>query len=240
MKKHLFCISALLISSHFFSQVGINTPTPTKMLDINGEMRIRVLPDGSSGIYNLIVADSDGNISSANIDFAVNTIGDIKKGFQTTDHQGWYLLNGRAVSALPAIAQTGASTIGITGNIPNASGKFLKTKTGAEVLGATGGANSRILSQANLPNYYFSGSTSLNGEHGHTWPDIYNQSRAEGAVRANPGVNNQWIPHEDRPTNTSTNGNHSHSVAVNSEGGGQAFSILPQNISVNTFIYLGN
>lgn len=240
MKKHLFCISLLFISSHFFSQVGINTSTPTKTLDVNGDIRVRALPDASIGSYNIIVVDTDGNISTSNIDFSVNTVGDIKKGFQTADHQGWYLLDGRAVSALPANAQTGASSIGITTNIPDAKGRFLKTKTGTEALGSLGGSNNKNLLQTNLPNYNFSGSSSAAGNHSHTWTDTYNGGAAHGAARANPGVNNQWIPNEDRAAATSTDGNHSHSVTVNSEGSGQAFSILPQNVTVNTFIYLGN
>lgn len=46
MKKLI--ITLLLISSIGFSQVGINTTTPTKMLDVNGELRVRSLTKGTT------------------------------------------------------------------------------------------------------------------------------------------------------------------------------------------------
>lgn len=243
MKKHLLCISLLFISSHFFSQVGINTSTPTKTLDVNGEMRIRVLPDASTGTYNLILADNDGNISSTPIPgLSSNIIGDIKKGFQTTDHQGWYLLDGRTLTALPATAQAAAAGIGITGNISDARGRFLKTKTGSEILGAVASTNNRTLLQANLPTgHSFSGITSTNGNHTHTGQDTIASGSPDGIQYMASNQNPVYSFGNTVNKDTSTNGLHSHaSVVVSSEGGGSDFSIVPQNITVNTFIYLGN
>ena len=40
-------VFALLITNLSYSQVGINTTTPTKELDVNGNMRVRGLSNSS-------------------------------------------------------------------------------------------------------------------------------------------------------------------------------------------------
>lgn len=44
MKTKIYCAILSLIASSAFSQVGIGTPNPTAMLDINGTMKIRSTP----------------------------------------------------------------------------------------------------------------------------------------------------------------------------------------------------
>jgi hypothetical protein len=43
------------------AQVGINTTTPTKSLDINGELRIRTLPVGVAA-DDILSTDTNGNV----------------------------------------------------------------------------------------------------------------------------------------------------------------------------------
>ncbi|MCS3529443.1 C-type lectin domain-containing protein [Chryseobacterium sp. JUb7] len=54
-------LSIMLFSTCAFSQVGINTLTPTSTLDINGTLRVRDIPDGDIN-DSLVVKDSNGNI----------------------------------------------------------------------------------------------------------------------------------------------------------------------------------
>jgi len=75
-------------------------------------------------------------------------VGDTKSSFQTTDHQGWILLDGRAVSTLTATQQAAAATLGFTANLPNGDKCGIRMDTAA-ALGAVGGS-AKIL-QANLP-----------------------------------------------------------------------------------------
>lgn len=235
MKKNLFCISVLLISSHFFSQVGINTLNPTKMLDINGNLRVRTVPDVTTQTVKNLLTDANGNISAGTVTVSGNTVGDIKKGFQSNDHDGWYLLDGRAVNLLSG-GQKGAASLGLT-TLPNARGRFLKTKSTTETLGSVGGSNSRTLTQANLPAYNYTGSTSAAGSHAHILTEL-------GVI----GGGDIQILWGDQPTVkyatitrvTNPAGNHIHTATVNNEGSGSPFSILPKNITVNTFIFLGN
>ena len=76
------------------------------------------------------------------------TPGDIKSGFQTTDHAGWILLDGRAISTLTATQQAAAATLGFTANLPNGDKCSIRMDAAA-ALGAVGG--SAKITQANLP-----------------------------------------------------------------------------------------
>ncbi|MDQ1095259.1 MULTISPECIES: hypothetical protein [Chryseobacterium] len=61
-KKRILAAS-LLISGFAYSQVGINTSNPTKILDVNGDMRVRTLNTISApNIAYVITADTDGNL----------------------------------------------------------------------------------------------------------------------------------------------------------------------------------
>ncbi|ANF49111.1 hypothetical protein A0O34_00425 [Chryseobacterium glaciei] len=220
-------------------QVGINTNNPTKTLDVNGEMRIRLLPLATTDTYSLTVADVDGNVSSATLVIPSYTFGDIKKGFQSTDHDGWYLLDGRAITTLPPNAQTAANTLSLV-NLPDARGRLLKTKNGSEQLGALGGNNNIVLSRTNLPAYNFSGTTAPNGQHNHTVYELHQNTALNHLnFQYSPGCCQVYGYRQDA-RGTSGVGNHTHTFTASSEGSAASFSIIPQHITVNTFIYLGN
>jgi microcystin-dependent protein len=237
MKKNLFCISALLISSHFYSQVGVNTPTPTKMLDINGNLRVRKVPDVTTQTVSNLLADATGIISVSAVPISASgyTVGDIKKGFQPKDHNGWYLLDGRAINLLLG-GQAGAASLGLTA-LPDARGRFLKTKAATETLGSVGGSNNRTLTQANLPAYNYTGSTNASGDHTHPFTELGVIGGGDIQILAGP---NPTFKYTTIGRTTNPAGNHNHTATVANEGGGGSFSILPKNITVNTFIFLGN
>lgn len=60
MKKSIL---AFIILPYFIiaQQVGINTQTPTKSLDVNGELRIRTLPAGA-GADDILLTEANGNV----------------------------------------------------------------------------------------------------------------------------------------------------------------------------------
>lgn len=63
MKRTL--LNAALVLSAFVSaqNTGINTTNPTHTLDVNGDLRVRAIPDTGSGFLNYILgADTDGVI----------------------------------------------------------------------------------------------------------------------------------------------------------------------------------
>ncbi|MFT4170879.1 MAG: hypothetical protein QM653_17305 [Dysgonomonas sp.] len=100
-------------------------------------------------------------------------IGSIKESFKKSDHNGWFLMDGRTISALPTAAQASLKQLGFNDAVPDARDKVLKTKSTTEILGSIGGSNSFTIKQENLPNIYLSGNlvgtTSGNGGHSHTF-----------------------------------------------------------------------
>jgi hypothetical protein len=179
-------------------------------------------------------------------------VGDIKTSVKTSDHNGWYLLNGRNVTTLPAEAQYGAESLGFSDRLPDATDRVLKGKTSNEILGSVGGDNSLGLTQANLPNINLSGTingTALNaGSHTH--------NAAEGGFLLGGTTlnSNGTGSYEDSATatawggiglmpNTSPSGTHSHTVTgtatVSTGGTGKSLDNRSAYLVVNTFIYLG-
>jgi hypothetical protein len=101
-------------------------------------------------------AFSGGNSSSSS---GSAIIGDAKSGFQSADHSGWFILNGRAISTLTAPQQAAAIGLGFTTNLPNATGRsFSQGTVGAQI-------GSSTITQNQLPNVGLSvvGTASLAG-----------------------------------------------------------------------------
>ena len=163
-----------------------------------------------------------------------NTEGDVKQGFQNANHNGWILLDGRAISTLTATQQTVAISLGFTGNLPDATDAYLSQNGGS--LGAVIGNNEVTLVQGNLPNYNMSANSSSDS-HNHTY------SRFNDAGTTRKGGNNQQNIAQrsaNHATQTSSTDTHNHSVTINSGGSDTPIDITPKTLSVNTFVYLGN
>ena len=178
-------------------------------------------------------------------------IGNVKYSVKTTDHNGWYLLDGRAVSTFQPAAQARAQSLGFTTNIPNATDKVLKSKSSAESLGAVGGSNVFTISQSNLPNITLTsninGATAASGSHVHG-PAVGSAFLLSGTTFSNNGNgygsagSGAWGGVNWR-ANTAAAGAHTHTfsgtVSTPLGGGGQSIDNRSSYLSVNTFIYLG-
>ena len=218
-------------------------------------------PQGIQGIQGAVGATgATGPQGPAGTDggaFLTNNIaGDVKQGFQAADHDGWVLLDGRAVSTLTASQQAAAAAIGFTNNIPNAYNRILKDQ-GA--LATTGGSNTSTLTQSNIPNYLLTGSAASAGNHSHTGvtstdthSHFYSDYGLGGSNLGNLGLfdspattrNNISYTTTDADShnhtiNTTVNGDHTHTVSVSSGGSGTEFNVENAYLSVHAFIYLG-
>lgn len=160
--------------------------------------------------------------------------GDIKQSFHTTDHDGWVLLDGRALTSLNADQQSQATRLGFTDNLPNGNEKVLKKK-GA--VGTTGGANTVNIAQANLPAVNFTGATNVAGNHHHSFGD---RGSASLAVRNGTGSSRDVARDSELSNLTKNSGEHAHKVTVHSGGSGTPLSVEDEYLSVNIFIYLGS
>jgi hypothetical protein len=81
-QKYYLSAQALAISIFSFSQIGVNTNNPTKTLDVNGEARVRTLPQGNA-TDELLVADSQGNVRKVSRNSLENG-GSYSGGFNST------------------------------------------------------------------------------------------------------------------------------------------------------------
>jgi microcystin-dependent protein len=162
--------------------------------------------------------------------------GDIKYSSTATDHDGWYLLNGRNISTLSATAQASATSLGFTTTLPNSADRFLKAKAATETLGAVGGNSSATLTQANLPNVaYTNVATQTTGAHTHTYND-----RANGSLQSTEGGTTQTVVDDGAATlATSALAAHTHTFSISTGGSGTPLNLQPKYLSAYIFVYLG-
>lgn len=178
--------------------------------------------------------------------------GDIKNSMQPSDHNGWYLLNGRSVSSLPSSAQTSAAGLGFTTRLPDATDRILKTRNGAELLGSQGGNNNMTITRSNLPDINLigvvSGTAESAGAHIHT-------SDEGGFLLGGTNVGNNGSGHYQGNSDSSSwggvgmmgstaiSGAHIHSLSgiatIPTGGVGATMDNRSAYLVVNTFIYLG-
>jgi hypothetical protein len=165
--------------------------------------------------------------------FLGNIIGDLKYGFETIDHDGWVMLDGRAITTLEATQQTEAASLGFSGNIPDARDRTLMMRN-TGVIGDLGGDATVPILQGNLPNLLLVATLVGGGIHRHSYNDFnpsYTRQRGSGA--------NILLTTEVTTTRTSTtNGDHSHTVSVSSGGSDTPTPISPPFLQTNVFIFL--
>ena len=214
------------------SRVGLLTTTPTQALDINGDVRIQNL----SSTRN-VVADAQGVLLHDTAEFF--DIGDIKPSYSTADHDGWYLLDGRAITSLPAAAQNNASAIlGITTSLPDATNRYSIGTTAAP--GSITGSNTITITRANFPVFNFTYTTNSAGAHNHTF--TYQTIRTNTANGGGNNIHAYWLSGSfvgggNYPQTTT--GFHGHTYTASSGGSNAPVDISPTALNANYFVYLG-
>lgn len=194
-------------------------------------------------------------------------IGDVKTGFQSSDHNGWIKLNGRLKSTLTTSQQSAANTLGFGANIPDATNTYLSQNGGT--IGSVSGSNTVVLTQANLPNVNFTGTSGNSGAHSHNvdppgtytynngnhYHNMYfNNDDYNGSGGGNQSLEDDGGAWSTRTTDwagdhnhyvdipnfsSGSVGDHNHSLSVSSGGSGTAITVSPKTLTVNMFIYLG-
>ncbi len=190
----------------------------------------------------------DGSVwQKLNFDSRSYSLGDIQYSARTADHEGWYLLDGRAIAGLPANARSAAASLGLGGNLFDATDKTLKARGTSENIGAVGGNGSITISQSNLPNVSLAGNANITinsaGSHTHTSDKgsgflvtgLAGGGYGGGSAGAWGGTGALQI--------TGTAGEHTHTVSqavqVPLGGSGQPIDNRSAYLALNSFIYLG-
>jgi hypothetical protein len=169
------------------------------------------------------------------------TVGDIKYGYQTTDHNGWFLLNGRNKASLnltPAQLTNWNALFSTATSLPSANGRYLAYSTAD---GALYGSNAFNLSVGNLPTNtftaytdYTNGGTIAQGGYGLIRRTVTtNTSTIAGGVTDAGGSGNE-------PDLFSTPQDHYHSISFRLNTGSQnSIDNRPASLNVRVFVYLG-
>jgi hypothetical protein len=258
MKKILYFL-LITISTQLSAQVGIGTDTPdnTAMLEVQstskGVLFPRMTTVQRTGIATpatgLHVFDTNSNsLWFYNGSFWVNyaaqaKYGDIKSGIQTTDHEGWIKLDGRAMNTLSTSQIAVAASFGISGTLPNASNSYMVQN--GTTMASVSGANTATLTQANLPVATFTGTAASAGDHAHGGSTDF-QGNHNHSINDPGHTHSQWTRNDDfnnsggnppgftgdsagsytwwninaatTGISVNSNGNHNHSITTNSAG----------------------
>lgn len=162
--------------------------------------------------------------------------GDVKHAFNTVDHNGWILLDGRLKTALTATQQAVATALGIGVNLPNGANRTIKMKGAVYTLA---GNDSLILALANLPNVNVNVTSTTSGNtHDHILNNGTVRSANNNAVNWASVQNGQ----RDMPAETigiDPAGAHPHNYSLAVGGNDTPISLLTPYLTANAFIYLG-
>lgn len=196
----------------------------------------------------------DGNIwQKLNLNNNPYSLGDIQYSARATDHNGWYLLNGRSITSLPAKAKLAAENLGLTGNLFDATDKTLKTKSPTENIGNMGGNASVTILQSNLPNVTLTGTANITidlaGSHAHSSDTGTSTSTSTGFLVTGllnggygGGSASSWGGTGAANT-TASAGEHTHTfsqtLVIPLGGANQPIDNRSAYLALNTFIYLG-
>lgn len=259
MKKLFILLSIVSLSYTTKAQVGIGTTSPQADLDIRTSNatsptayagiaipQVDALPSSGNRAGQMVFLTTNkkyycyGGSTWNDLSIQTNTAEDVKYGFQTGDHNGWVLLNGRATNdaTLSTTQKAQAAILFSGGTLPDARDKFLMGRN-AQTLGAPEGSNTVTLTQENLPNVTLTGTAASNGDHTHTYNNYSRANPTLGSISLLPG-GELLSATTSGSLNTSSISAHTHTVSVSTGGNATPISTIPSSIIVNTFIYLGN
>ncbi|MEY8760638.1 hypothetical protein [Chryseobacterium tongliaoense] len=215
------------------SAAGVLTTSPTQTIDVNGNVRIQPLNKVAA-----VISSAQGVLMN-NDDFF--DVGDVKPSFATSDHDGWYLLDGRDITALPQTAQNNAlGILGITTLLPNATGRYSMGTTAAT--GVVSGSSTVTLTRANLPNVNLNYTTDAEAGHSHTM--TYQRIRTTTVFGGGNNIHVYWLAGTvvgggGLYSISSSSIGHNHTYTVSTGGTATPVNIQPAALNTNFFVYLG-
>lgn len=203
---------------------------------------------------NIVVLDASGRLPAS----LIAEIGDVKYSYATSNHKGWYRLNGQSIAALPAVAQANAASLGFSGSLPDTRDRVIKHRDelgvgghGTEVLGSTTGFNDFTIYQENLPPLF--GWTSPGGGHTHqvldpghshtfsygTEPDDAGPPASFDEITTIPGTTPAAIEPAQTGIELGFDGDHMHEVVVNDWTPMIPINNRQASVNLNAFVFLG-
>lgn len=255
MKKNYY-LFLLFYVLNINAQVGIGTTNPQATLDIReinpaaptaqagiAISQVSILPTTGNRAGQLLYLTTNnsyyfynGSVWQPLLSGVSSVVGDVKNGYQTTDHNGWVLLDGRLKSTLTTTQQAVATTLGFATNLPNIADKNIVGKSATKALNSTGGLAAATITRDQLPNLYLS---TLPGYGAHKHLTLFYRVTATSTAGGSFGASKLDLAAYLYPT-TDPDGDHTH-YTESLNGGVSQTEINIQNpyIAMNGFVYLG-
>jgi microcystin-dependent protein len=244
----------ILVSQHNPAMVDIAAGL-SKSLDRDGTGGMRA-PLNLNGfpIQNVMPGENPNDVATVSQigggGVPVGTVVDFAGSIAPT---GWLVCGGQSVSRttyadlFAAIGTTYGSVDGLTFNLPDCRGRTTAgrdfttaglasrltnttmTPDGA-TLGATGGAQTHTLTEAQMPAHTHTGSTASAGAHSHSYNATYSSQGASGFDFGG------FFTQQEQ---TGAAGAHTHAITMNNAGGGGAHPNVQPTILFNKIIRTG-
>jgi hypothetical protein len=164
--------------------------------------------------------------------------GDVKYSELSTDHNGWYLMNGRNISTISNVsAQVEASSI-FGSNLPNMDNKYFIADYSTGTRMTNVGQNNFTVANNNIQSMTIT--TTENGNHSHTFNDYYGGADDNSSINTSetPGDGDVPYAYASFANSTATAGNHRHEVTVGT-GSPSSIDNRPVSKKMYAFVYLG-
>lgn len=209
------------------------------------------LPMGGNKVTDMAVGKASTDAATVGQLSASAPIGIIVDFAGTAAPSGWLLCHGQEISraefaALFAVIGTayGAGNGSTTFNLPDTRGRVIAgldnmggtasgrlTSFSTTTVGGSGGAQTHVLTIAQMPSHDHGGSTGWAGEHSHPFT-IFGQRYSDqgGSIPTLGGANTS----QSWAGNTAAAGNHPHTIS--GQGGGEAHNIVQPTIVMNKII----
>lgn len=249
--KLITLLTILSMSVH--AQVGIGTINPQATLDVRENNpasptaeagiaipQVDMLPASGNRAGQLVYLNTArsyyyyGGESWQPLRTLAVSVGDVKAGYQTADHDGWILLDGRSKATLSVTQQAAATAVGISASLPNMADRNIVGVSGTKTMASVGGNASVTIAQNQLPNVTLT--TSTNGAHTHNAGNSTNYLLSLIGFIGFPILNGAT-----NATPTSSSGAHSHTTSsINGNVTQQNLDVQSPYLALNFFIYLGS
>jgi hypothetical protein len=164
------------------------------------------------------------------------TIGDVKAGFQTADHFGWVILNGRSTDMLTATQKAEAMTLGFENFLPDALNAI--PLQNMETMGEVSGSMSRTLTSGQMPRHFHTVPSITNDDGVHGFGDMVNADSG----RAYPLTMMRGSAEIININNANPDTGHmpKYGRTMEDAGNDEPLDITPKAMSCNYFVYLGD
>ncbi len=184
-----------------------------------------------SNLQTSLLALQETVNNASDLDF----VGDLKYALRTTDHDGWFKLDGASYTShsMTQSQQNAATSLGFSGSLPNLTNAYLSQKGG---LGGFSGSNTATLVRTNLPDVTLTGTTSTGGSHTHGLR--FGQVNGDDYSLLDGG-GGSFVGNEPAPVLAGGDHNHTFTTSSLNSSPQTPISTTPLTYSANLFVYLG-